>query len=224
MKVEMQSPVLQVKNLTKSFEDKVILDKIDIELNSGEVALLYGPNGSGKSVFLNSILGFLPIDSGSITILGRSINDHLHLRQHSCIVSIDHQQFMDLLTPAEYFSFLIDLYSLNQAPKLEEARQLSVRLNVGDKWDELISSLSFGSKKKIQLIGSLIIDPAFLVCDEIFEGLDSESVEHVLNLFHERKNRGKLSLITTHLKEYGDAIATKSFEIKDRKLLNTTAG
>jgi ABC-2 type transport system ATP-binding protein len=224
MKVEMQTSVLQVKDLTKTFEDKVILDKINMELHSGEVILLYGPNGSGKSVFLNSILGFLPIDSGSITLLGRSIDDHLHLRQHSCIVSIDHQQFMDLLTPSEYFSFLIDLYSLNQASKLEEALQLSVRLNVGDKWDELISSLSFGSKKKIQLIGSLLVDPIFLVCDEIFEGLDSESVEHVLKLLQERKNREKLTLITTHLKEYGEAIATKSFEIKNRKLLNITAG
>lgn len=221
--MDIHSPVLQVNDLTKSFEDKVILDKINMELYNGEVVLLYGPNGSGKSVFLNSILGFLPIDSGSISLLGRSIDDHQHLRENSCMVSIDHQQFMDLLTPGEYFSFLIDVYSLDQDAKLEEAHQLSARLHVEDKLDELISSLSFGSKKKIQFIGSLIIDPVFLVCDEIFEGLDSESVEHVVELITERKERGKLTLITTHLKEYGGAVATKSFVIENRKMINTAA-
>ncbi|SDZ13909.1 ATP-binding cassette domain-containing protein [Thermoactinomyces sp. DSM 45892] len=195
---------VDVHGLSKSFGEKKVLKDINFTLKKGTTAVIKGSNGIGKTVFLSCLLGYQSVEQGEVMILGKSIKDRVFLRKNTGFISSDRHEFMDILTPNEYFRFIIDVYQLSvpQARITELAEQLLVTHEL----NHLIKELSFGTKKKIQLIGCLLYQPTVLVCDEIFEGLDADTVKYVQKSFQERKDLGLTTLFTTHIMHHADFV------------------
>lgn len=131
---------------------------------------------------------------------------------------MDNQQHIEKVTPKEYFDLIISIYNLDEKTKKEEYLSLAKELNVLDHLDVVFSTLSFGTKKKIQLIGSILYQPALLVCDEIFEGLDYEAVTWVKSYFQKRKDHGDTTLFTSHIMEHVYEISTSTYCLENGKL------
>lgn len=210
--------VLKIENLSKSIDDKILFENINLSIPYGSICCLIGDNGAGKSVFIDCILGFQTIDQGKIMIANQNINNRKLLRINSGIVSSDHENHLELLNPKEYFELIIGLYNLKNIDiRLE---QLTNELNVNQFLEIPFANLSFGSKKKIQLIGNLLFEPPLLVCDEIFEGLDEKSVQAVKNIFKTRANNKQTTFFTTHIKQEAEDITTIPLMLQDKKIFH----
>lgn len=210
--------ILIVENVSKTINDRLLFESVNIELHKGDICCLQGKNGSGKTVFIDCILGFQPVNNGRIFIKGREIYDRVHTRRNSGIVSIDHQSHLYLLTPEEYFHLTIDLYNLDRCETVQYYKELAQRLDINDYMNEQIKYQSFGTKKKIQLIGSLLPKPDLLVCDEIFEGLDQEAIEEVIQIFITRSKNNQVTFFTTHQEIKKLNIPTKLFLLEDKSI------
>ncbi|MED5049249.1 ABC transporter ATP-binding protein [Bacillus siamensis] len=209
--------IIRVSNLSKLIDDRVLFDDVNLVVPDGTICCLMGGNGVGKSVFLDCLLGFQPINSGKIFINEIDVNDRVRIRKHTGIVSPDHQEALKLLRPTEYFEIIIEIYNLKNSEK--KIDYLIDILSVTELIDTAFSNLSFGSKKKIQLIGTLLYNPQLLVCDEIFEGLDEESIEAVKEVFKERKKQGLSTLFTTHIKHEARDIMDYTLLLKNQKIV-----
>ncbi|WP_027410275.1 ATP-binding cassette domain-containing protein [Anoxybacteroides tepidamans] len=216
--MSMSSNALYVRDFTKTINRKVILKDCNMTITKGEICSLFGKNGTGKSLFLHCILGFTSFDSGLVKINGYDITKRIQIRRYSGFVPTDDYSFCELLTPNEYFSFIKGVFSLSEKETSRKIEHLSEKLSVKLYLDELIENLSFGTRKKIVLMGILLYDPVLLVCDEIFEGLDAPSVQAVREIFLEKKKRGHSILFTSHLYQEAIAVSDRCYQIINKTI------
>ncbi|WP_341281486.1 ATP-binding cassette domain-containing protein [Paenibacillus sp. FSL H8-0537] len=205
-------PLIDVRNVSKSFGKKLVLNRINFTMPAPSIYVLRGANGVGKSVFLKCLLHYERIDAGIIEIAGNPLSDRISLRSNTFFISSDHQQFIELLTPNEFFHFLKEIYMIPYE-RIEQVNHLAEDLNVLSELDTLFSKLSFGTKKKIQFIAAMLICPKLLVCDEIYEGLDTDAVLFIQQAYQHRKLQGMGTLLTTHIRNYGEEVADLIFEL-----------
>ncbi|MBJ8055862.1 ABC transporter ATP-binding protein [Bacillus cereus] len=210
------SNILEIHNLSKSIDNKIIFENINLTIPYGSICCLIGANGTGKSVLIDCILGFQKINQGKIIIKSQNITNRNLLRLNTGIVSPDHQKHLELLTPKEYFDMIIDIYNLNNIEKKLDS--LIDKLMVRPFLQDLFINLSFGSKKKIQLIGNLLFEPSLLICDEIFEGLDEESVKRVKEIFQKRAINNQTTFFTTHIKKEAIDISNINLLLHEKKI------
>lgn len=210
---------LKIKNVTKLIDNKILFQNVNFELKQGDICCLYGNNGVGKSTLIDCMLGFQPIDDGEIEIYEKKINNRVYLRQITGIVSIHHQEHMENLTPKEYFNLIIDIYKLEKRNVLHQLNELIQKLNIENFLKTIFKELSFGTKKKVHLIGNLIFEPKLLVCDEIFEGLDENSIKAVKEIFLERAKKLQTTFFTTHITHEAEEIITKRLLLKDKQII-----
>ncbi|MYL73056.1 ATP-binding cassette domain-containing protein [Halobacillus litoralis] len=209
---------LKVNRLKKTFGSKIILDGLNLEINEPSIVAIIGNNGVGKSVFLSCLLNYLDSDHGSIQVLGHSVDDHLFLRTNTAFVSSDHQEHLYKITPREYFNLIISIYNLNQDASTTKYEKYMKDLELTKEMDSSFNALSFGTKKKVQLIGCLLFNPPILVCDEIFEGLDFEAVKWVKDTFIDRKRAGLVTLFTSHIIQHVEDASDEIYRLRDGKL------
>lgn len=215
----MPHSTLEVFNLSKAFQKQMLFENVNLQIHSGEICALVGKNGIGKTIFLKCILGYEPFDDGEVTIAGHQLNNREQIRMHSAYIPSDGHDLCDLLTPLEYYHFIIAVYQLPEKETLHYASNLSVQLGIESHLERLMKELSFGTKKKALLLGALLYDPALLICDEIFEGLDQSSVEAVISLFQERARNNRSVLFTTHLQDLLEAVSTVVYRIENNQIM-----
>ena len=215
----MPHSTLEVFNLSKAFQKQMLFENVNLQIHSGEICALVGKNGMGKTIFLKCILGYEPFDDGEVTIAGHQLNNREQIRLHSAYIPSDGHDLCDLLTPLEYYRFIIAVYQLPEKETLLYASDLSVQLGIESHLERLMKELSFGTKKKALLLGALLYDPALLICDEIFEGLDQSSVEAVISLFQERARNNRSVLFTTHLQDLLEAVSTVVYRIENNQIM-----
>lgn len=215
----MPHSTLEVFNLSKAFQKQMLFENVNLQIHSGEICALVGKNGIGKTIFLKCILGYEPFDDGEVTIAGHQLNNREQIRLHSAYIPSDGHDLCDLLTPQEYYRFIIAVYQLPEKETLHYASDLSVQLGIESHLERLMKELSFGTKKKALLLGALLYDPALLICDEIFEGLDQSSVEAVISLFQERARNNRSVLFTTHLQDLLEAVSTVVYRIENNQIM-----
>lgn len=209
---------IEVHHLNKSFGSKKVLDNLNLTIERDSVVAIVGSNGIGKSVFLNCLLNFMDYDSGEINILNENHNNHNFLRTVTSFVSVDNQLHLEKVTGREFFELIISIYNLPEESVVAKYTSYAEELNVINQLDSTFSSLSFGTKKKIQLIGSILYDPEVLVCDEIFEGLDHEAVNWVKAYFLKRKANGEATLFTSHIMDHTWDISDYIYRLENGKL------
>lgn len=209
----------QTRNVSKTLNEKLLFQNVNLSLDKGDICCLYGDNGAGKSVFIDCMLGFQPLDEGEILFEGRVIEGREPLKCNTGIVSVDHQSFLENLTAREYFSLTMEVFELDNEKNDALLFMLIDRFGLTEHLDSLFNELSFGTKKKVQLIGNLIYSPLLLVCDEIFEGLDANGVEEVKKVFKERSQEGLITFYTTHISQESQGVSNKNLYLRDKKIL-----
>lgn len=211
---------IEIHHLNKSFGLKKVLDNLNLTVEQGSIVAIVGSNGIGKSVLLNCLLNFMEYDTGEIKVLNEDHNNHNFLRTVTAFVSVDNQLHLEKVTGREYFELLISIYNLPEQISVSRYTSLAKELNVLKELDSTYSSLSFGTKKKIQLIGCILYNPKILVCDEIFEGLDNEAVEWVKAYFLKRKAGGEATVFTSHIMNHIWDISDYIYRLESGKLHN----
>ena len=192
--------MIEVKNITKSFDSIKALDNVSATIAEGQVFGLIGTNGAGKSTFLRTICGVLKPDTGSILIDGSDVYENDAVKQNVFYIS-DEQHFFTGSTPEEMRDFYATVYEKYDTAKFDDLIK-----KFGLEPERKINTFSKGMKKQLSVILGICANTKYLLCDETFDGLDPVMRQAVKSLFAaEMEDKGMIPIIASHnLRELED--------------------
>lgn len=189
--------VLEVKNLTKKFGKRVILDQVSVTLEEGEVVGLVGPNGAGKSTFIKSILGLYNIDEGDVKICGFDVyKQHRDaLSKVGCIVeNPDTYQNISGRKNLKICALMNDL------PKNTDIDSVVHLVRMESRIDDKVKTYSLGMKQRLGLASALLNHPKLLILDEPINGLDPQGIMELRQIVRDLSKKDKMTvLISSHI-------------------------
>ena len=196
-------PIVDIRQLRKSFGNNEVLKGIDLQVKRGEVIAIIGKSGSGKSTLLRCINGLEVFQSGSLSVDGQPL---LHgnaaamreLRQHVGMIFQGFNLFPHLSVGRNVMLAPGLVKKTDKAAGEQRARQLLARVGLGEKFDAWPDQLSGGQQQRVAIARALAMDPAVLLCDEITSALDPELVGEVLRVVESLADEGMTLLMVTH--------------------------
>ena len=194
--------MIDVKNLSKSFGDHLVLDNISEHIREGEKVVIIGPSGSGKSTFLRCLnLLELPT-SGTITFDGTVITDPKvnidAIRRQMGMVFQHFNLFPNMTIRKNITLAPVKTKLMGQEEADALALSLLKRVNLEDKADAYPNQLSGGQKQRIAIVRALAMKPKVMLFDELTSALDPEMVGEVLEVMKELADEGMTMVVVTH--------------------------
>lgn len=210
---------LEIRGLFKAFAGVAAVDGLDLAVAAGEIYALLGPNGAGKTTTLRMVTGLARPDAGSIQVFGvDALADPIAAKQMLAWLP-DEPLLYDKLTAAEYLAFIAGLWRVPADVASQRAEQLLARLGLADKRDARCEGFSRGMKQKLALAGALIHAPRLLILDEPLTGLDAASARVVKDMLIEIVAAGATVIITTHILEVAERMASRIGIIRAGRLV-----
>lgn len=197
----MSEQCIQVKNLTKSFSGRKVINDLSFEVNKGEVFALLGHNGAGKSTTIDLILGLKCPDEGNATILGMNAAKHRKKVFEKVGVQLQHTEYQNMMTVEEA---CIEYASLYKKPS--DYKKLLHLFGLSDLKKSYINKLSGGEKQKLSVVLALIGNPEIVFLDELTTGLDVAARREVWRTLKHLKEKGLTIFLTTHYMEEAQAL------------------
>ena len=202
--------MIDVKNLSKSFGDHLVLNNITEKIEKGEKVVIIGPSGSGKSTFLRCLNLLETPSSGEIWFEGKMINapktNVNKLRQKMGMV-FQHFNLFPHLTVMK--NITLAPVKLKLQTKEENALRLLERIGLRDKAGVFPSMISGGQKQRIAIVRALAMNPDVMLFDEPTSALDPEMVGEVLELMKELAEEGMTMVVVTHEMGFAREVATR---------------
>lgn len=185
---------LTIKNVSKSYGDKKVVDNISLEINKPGVYGLLGTNGAGKTTTIRMLLGILKKDSGEITWNGKEVK-----RKHVNFGYLPEERGVypkvNVYTQLMYFA---KLKGMKEEEADKSIKYWMKRLEVEEYINMTAEKLSKGNQQKIQFITAVVHNPELIVLDEPFSGLDPVNTEIIRNVILELVNEGKYIIMSAH--------------------------
>ena len=215
--------MIDVKHLSKSFGDHLVLDDISEHIHPGEKVVVIGPSGSGKSTFLRC-LNLLEIPTkGSITFDGTEITDPKvdidRIRRQMGMVFQHFNLFPNMTIRKNITLAPVQTGLMKQAQADQQAMELLRRVGLEDKADSYPNQLSGGQKQRIAIVRALAMKPKLMLFDEPTSALDPEMVGEVLDLMKELANDGMTMVVVTHEMGFAKEVASRVLFMDDGKVL-----
>ncbi len=210
--------VLKVENVSKSFDDVHAVKEVSFSIETGKIYGLLGPNGAGKTTTIRMIMNIIMPDSGKITLFGQSMSDELKPR----IGYLPEERGVyPKMKVREFLKFLGELHDVDSGQLDEKINYWLKRFDLATMGDFKVEELSKGNQQKVQLIGSFLHDPQFIILDEPFSGLDPVNVNLVKEIMLEFKKQDKALILSTHMMEAAEKICDHVYLInKGEKVLD----
>ena len=202
--------MLELKNITKKFDDKVIFDGFDLTIKSGEVVAIAGPSGGGKTTLLRMLAGLETIDAGQVIFDGETValND-LITRNLLGFVFQDFQLFPHMSVLENLVLSPMKTMQVSKDIAIAKAEELLTNLEVIEQKDAYPFSLSGGQKQRVALARAMMIDPKIIGYDEPTSALDPQMVGEVLEVMRELAKEGLTMIIVTHEMAFARDVATR---------------
>jgi ABC-2 type transport system ATP-binding protein len=187
---------IETNNLTKRFDGLVAVDRLDMEVERGEIFGLLGPNGAGKTTTIRMLLDIIKPDEGSIRLLGHPPGREAQERIGYLPEERGLYRNLKLL---ECLTYLAVLKGMDRKLVRKRAETLLEQVGLGGEGGNKVKTLSKGMQQKAQLVATLVHDPELVILDEPFLGLDPISTEQVKELIWDLRERGKTVVLSTHM-------------------------
>jgi ABC-2 type transport system ATP-binding protein len=205
---------VEVKSVYKSFNSKFAIRDISFRIGEGEIFGLLGPNGAGKTTLIRMMMDILKPDGGEILVDGHLLRDKDkerigYLPEERGLYK--KQKVWEILA---YFGIL---KGLSPSHAKERTFELLEKVEMTSEAKRKIEELSKGNQQKIQIIGTFIHDPEFVVLDEPFTGLDPINVRLIKNLVQQMKEAGKTIVLSTHLMHQVEELCSTVFMVNNGK-------
>ena len=215
--------VVRLENVKKSFGDNVVLDGIDLTVNTGEALVIIGPSGSGKSTLLRCINLLEPIDSGRIFFEGDEITAKgvraSAVRQR---IGIVFQQFNLFPHLRAIDNLTLGARRVGKLPRKEaeqRARELLERVGLADKARSYPHQLSGGQQQRVAIARALMMRPHVMLFDEVTSALDPELVGEVLVVMRDLARDGMTMLVVTHEMQFARDVGDHLIFMDDGKIV-----
>jgi phospholipid/cholesterol/gamma-HCH transport system ATP-binding protein len=200
----MTEPIIEFKNVKKSFDDNVILEDLSFKVYPGETFCIVGGSGTGKSVSLKLLLGLLPIDSGEIFYQGRLISDlsenELNQMRHEFGMVFQGSALFDSLTIHDNVAYPLKEFTDADEEEIDtKVKEMLHVVGLPGVEDLYPADLSGGMRKRIGLARALVGHPKVILYDEPTAGLDPANVNRIDQLImHLQKKYQVTSILVTH--------------------------
>ena len=208
----MDEPSVSVRNLTKSFSGRRVVDDLSFDVQKGEVFALLGHNGAGKSTTIDLILGLKAPEAGSARILGMDAAKNRKQVFERVGVQLQNTQYQPNITVEEA---CIEYASLYAAPA--DYPQLLEQFGLGTLRKNFVSKLSGGERQKLSVVLALIGAPEIVFLDELTTGLDVVARREVWRTLKQLKEQGLTIFLTTHYMEEAGALCDRVCIIRSGK-------
>jgi lipopolysaccharide export system ATP-binding protein len=192
---------LSANHLAKSYKGRRVIEDVSLQVQSGQVVGLLGPNGAGKTTCFYMIVGLISPDNGTIVINDKDITSQaMHQRARRGIGYLPQEaSIFRRLTVAENIMAILETRSdLNKQQREENLQMLLEEFHITHIKDSLGMSLSGGERRRAEIARGLATEPAFILLDEPFAGVDPISVKDIKAIISHLKDRGIGVLITDH--------------------------
>jgi ABC-2 type transport system ATP-binding protein len=187
---------IDVRGLTKSFDGRVVVRDLSMQVKRGSIYGFLGPNGSGKTTTIRMLCGLLTPDSGEGTCLGYDIRTEAdQIKNHVGYMTQRFSLYQDL-SVRENLEFVARIYGLNAPTKA--AREMIDRLGLHGREEQLAAQLSGGWKQRLALGACTLPSPQLLLLDEPTAGVDPKARREFWNEIHALANDGLTVLVSTH--------------------------
>lgn len=210
--------MIEVKNLTKVFGQKVAVDDISFAVEKGEILGFLGPNGAGKSTTMRMITGFLPPTSGTALIGGDDITkDSLSAKKKIGYLPENAPTYPDM-TVIGFLNFVAEIRGFSGRERSQRIEETIERCFLSDVRFQTISTLSKGFNQRVCFAQSILHDPEYLIMDEPTDGLDPNQKHEVRAMIREMSKK-KAIILSTHNLDEMDAICTRAIIIANGKIV-----
>src|SRR6185437_6233479 len=172
--------MIEIKNVSKSFEDKQILKDISAVMETGKTNLIIGTSGSGKTVLQKCMVGLFEVDGGEIIFDGQNLTqmteeERKELRQQIGML-FQGSALFDSMTVEQNIKFPLDMFTKwNYQKKIERVNDVLERVELGGTNKKYPSEISGGMKKRVGIARAIVLKPKYLFCDEPNSGLDPQT-------------------------------------------------
>lgn len=211
--------MLTISHFSKTYKGgKRAVDDLSLSIAPGKIVGFIGHNGAGKSTTLKACAGILPFSEGEITVAGHSIaKEPLVCKQMMAFVP-DNPDLFEYLTGAQYLSFVCDIYRVG-AQREERIAHYAAALELDNALGDLIATYSHGMRQKLAIIAAFAHEPALLLLDEPFVGLDPKAAHTCKQMMRAMCERGGAIFFSTHVLEVAQTLCDQIAIIKDGKLV-----
>ncbi|AJG41589.1 ABC transporter [Thermotoga sp. RQ7] len=213
--------ILRCVDLTKRFGKRVVVDRVNLEFNQGEVTGLLGPNGAGKTTIFNMILGVVVPSSGKIFFENTDITRFpVYKRARLGITYLQQEtSVFGGLTVRENLELVLRFFEKDREKREEKIEQLLHEFHLKPLENQLASFLSGGEKRKLELARMMCLNPSFVLLDEPFSGIDPKTVKEIQKMVLELKQRNFGVVVTDHNVDELAEIADRIYVIYKGKIL-----
>ena len=210
--------IIEVKNVTKTFGEKVALDNVSLSIPEGKVFGLLGPNGAGKSTLIRIINRITIATSGEVLFQGHPIT----------AADVEHIGYLPeerglyrKMKVGDQAMYLAQLRGMSSREAAYELKQWFVRFGIQDWWNKKIEELSKGMAQKVQFITTVVHKPALMILDEPFSGFDPVNADLIRKEILRLKDEGATVILSTHNMESVEELCDEIALLDKAKLVIT---
>ena len=197
---------IEVKNLTKYYNDLLALDHVTFKVKQGSVFGLLGPNGAGKTTTIRILTGLTRPSKGTATIMGFDITREAVKAKQMIGVVPESSNVYEEMTALQNLIFASQLYGVPRSERRTRARELLEVFNLQDRANSRVEEFSRGMKRRLTIACALVHHPQILFLDEPTAGLDAQSARQLRAYIGKLKELGVTVLLTTHYIEEADQL------------------
>jgi len=208
--------VLEVKNLTKTFDKLVAVDNASFEVPEGSIFGLIGRNGAGKTTTIRMMMNIYLPDKGEVVLRGAKVGQDFKNRVGYLPEERGLYKKMKVIEILLYFA---EVKGKSGREIHKRADEYLKRFDLYDRRLSKIEDLSKGNQQKIQFIATVLHDPDFIILDEPFAGLDPVNTNLLKDIILEMKQRGKVIIFSTHLMDFAEKMCDHIAMIDHGKII-----
>lgn len=204
--------LIEVKNITKRFDENIVLDNISFQVEEGEIFGLIGPNGAGKSTLINIMTGLWDCNNGEVIIGGHNVDtEPIKVKEQIGLVPQEVALF-DGISAYDNLEFFGSLYGLKGKLLKERIDETLEIIGLQDKKKEKVKKFSGGMKRRLNIAAAIMHHPRILIMDEPTVGIDPQSRNHIFELTKIANRENKITVIyTSHYMEEVEMLCNNIF-------------
>lgn len=210
---EVVEPLIELKDVSKSYGKNQVLNNISLKVAKGEVIVLIGPSGCGKSTLLRCLNGLEEIQGGSVLFRNEDLTakntDWKKIRQQVGMVFQSYHLFPHMTVMENILLGPTKVQKRTKEEALQQAEALLKRVGLSDKKNAYPRQLSGGQQQRIAIVRALMMNPVVMLFDEVTAALDPEMVKEVLDVMLSLAKEGMTMMIVTHEMSFARAIADR---------------
>ena len=215
--------LLKAEKLVKKYGERTVVSDVDVQVNRGEVVGLLGPNGAGKTTTFYMLTGMIKPLSGEIFLDSDNVTKLPMYKRSKMGVGYLAQDasVFTKLSVEDNLKLVLEMTDLNPKEQNEKLEKLIEEFSIGHIRNNKGFALSGGERRRLEIAGSLVTDPSFILLDEPFAGIDPIAVEDIQGIINTLKNKNIGVLITDHNVRETLSITDRSYLLYNGKILKS---